>query len=210
MNERIRKLGEFGVATVYEARGRSGLIDVDLVQLLPGSSASGSARTVLCAQDDNRGVHELCAHIQPGDIAVLSMPEPRPVALIGDLLVTQLQRAGARGILCDASVRDVDELRAMGMPIWTRWIRARGAEKKARGSVGAPLEIGGAVITEGDAVLLDADGGAVVPADEIENAYQLAAARVEKEEGLRKRWLEGELSYDAYGFRVEDEGVRTT
>jgi 4-hydroxy-4-methyl-2-oxoglutarate aldolase len=202
----VAALADAGVATVYEARGRQGLVDVDLIQLVPGSRVAGPARTVLCAQDDNRGVHELCASIQPGEIAVLTMPEARPVALIGDLLVTQLQVAGAAGILCDASVRDVEELRAMGIPIWTRWIRAHGAGKDARGQVDAVVEIGGARIRTGDVVVLDADGAAVVPADEVDAAVQLVQAREQKEDGLRSRWRAGEQSYDAYGFRAEDEG----
>ncbi|ROR65756.1 dimethylmenaquinone methyltransferase [Agrococcus jenensis] len=201
----ISTLADAGVATVYEARGRKGLVDVDLIQLVAGSRAAGPARTVLCAQDDNRGVHELCARIQPGEIAVLTMPEARPVALIGDLLVTQLQVAGAAGILCDASVRDVEELRGMGIPVWTRWIRAHGAGKDARGQVDAAVEIGGATVRTGDIVVLDADGAAVVPADEIDIAVELVRAREQKEEGLRSRWRAGELSYDAYGFRAEDE-----
>lgn len=203
----ITALADAGVATVYEARGRKGLVDVDLIQLVPGSRVAGPARTVLCAQDDNRGVHELCASIQPGDIAVLTMPEARPVALIGDLLVTQLLVAGAAGILCDASVRDVDELREMGIPIWTRWIRAHGAGKDARGEVDAAVEIGGATIRTGDVVVLDADGAAVVPAHEVDAAVDLVRAREQKEDGLRSRWRAGEQSYDAYGFRAEDEGV---
>ncbi|RWR25211.1 dimethylmenaquinone methyltransferase [Agrococcus lahaulensis] len=202
----LSTLAAAGAATVYEARGRKGLVDVDLIQLVPGSRAAGPARTVMCAQDDNRGVHELCAHIQPGDIAVLAMPEPAPIALIGDLLVTQLQVAGAAAILCDASVRDVEELRAMGIPIWTRWIRAAGAGKSTRGQVGAAVTIGGATIRTGDIVVLDADGAAVVPAEELDESVELVQAREQKETGLRERWRAGEQSYDAYGFRAEDEG----
>ena len=49
----IMRLSELGVATVYEASGRQGLIDVPLIQLIPESRAAGPARTVLCGQDDN-------------------------------------------------------------------------------------------------------------------------------------------------------------
>jgi len=202
----VGELRRAGVATVYEARGRQGLVDADFIQLVPGSRAAGPARTVRCAQNDNRGVHELVARIQPGEIAVLTMPEAAPVALIGDLLVTQLRARGAAGILVDASVRDVEELRTMGIPIWTRWIRVRGAAKDTRGQVDADVEIGGAAIRTGDIVILDADGVAVVPADEAERAVELAAARERKEAASRARYLDGQISYDLYGFRAEDEG----
>jgi 4-hydroxy-4-methyl-2-oxoglutarate aldolase len=202
----VGELRRSGVATVYEARGRRGLVDADFIQLIPGSRAAGPARTVLCAQDDNRGVHELVAHIQPGEVAVLTMPEPAPVALIGDLLVTQLRQRGAAAILVNASVRDVDELRTMGVPIWTRWIRVRGAAKDTRGHVDADVEIGGATIRTGDIVILDTDGVAVVPAEEAGRAVELAAARENKEAASRTKYLDGHLSYDLYGFRAEDEG----
>lgn len=200
------KLAEIGAATIYEARGRKGLVDEDFIQLIPGSKVAGPAKTVICAQDDNRGVHEICSVIEPGDIAVLTMPEAAPVALIGELLVTQLQVAGAAGILCDASVRDVETLRDMGLPIWTKWIRARGATKDDRGQVGVPVSIGGTTIENGDVVIMDADGIATVPARAVDEAVELGIAREEKEAGLRERWRSGEQSYDAYGFRAEDEG----
>ena len=103
----INRLSELGVATVYEASGREGLIDTPLIQLLPNSRAAGPARTALCGQDDNLMVHAVIEHIQPGEVLVLSMPEPAPIALIGELLATQVKARGAAAILVDASVRDV-------------------------------------------------------------------------------------------------------
>ena len=78
----IIRLSELGVATVYEASGREGLIDLPLIQLIPGSHAAGPARTVMCGQGDNLMVHAVIEQIQPGEILVMSMPEPNPVALV--------------------------------------------------------------------------------------------------------------------------------
>jgi 4-hydroxy-4-methyl-2-oxoglutarate aldolase len=110
MKDDLRRLSELGVATVYEASGREGLIDIPLIQLLPGSRVAGPARTVLCGQDDNLMVHAVIEQIQPGEVLVLSMPKPSPVALIGELLATQVKVKKAAGILVDAAVRDTDEL----------------------------------------------------------------------------------------------------
>ena len=127
------ELAELGSATVYEAGGRRGYVDADLVQVVPGSRVAGPARTVRCGQDDNLMVHAAMAAVQPGEVLVLSMPEPRPVALVGDLLATQAKAQGAAAILVDASVRDVEELAELGLPIWARWVRVRGAIKDAVG-----------------------------------------------------------------------------
>ncbi|WP_084723171.1 4-carboxy-4-hydroxy-2-oxoadipate aldolase/oxaloacetate decarboxylase [Streptomonospora alba] len=201
----VQELAEAGVATVYEAAGRRGLIDLDLEPLLPGTRVGGPARIALCGQDDNRAVHEAMARLRPGEVLVLTMPEPRPVALFGDLLATQAKRRGAAGVLVDASVRDAADLREMGLPVWTRWRRVRGATKNVRGSVDAPVELGGTTVAPGDVVLLDDDGAAAVPADRIQATVEAVRERIAKEDGLRERWRSGELSYDAYGLRAEDE-----
>src|SRR6266700_2710369 len=90
MNESdIHELARHGVATVYEAAGRTGLIDIPLVQLIAGSRVAGWARTVRCGQGDNLMVHAVMEQVQPGEILILTMPEPEPVALIGELLATR-------------------------------------------------------------------------------------------------------------------------
>jgi hypothetical protein len=97
-------LARLGSATVYEASGREGLVDVELRQIVPGSRACGPARTVRCGQDDNLMVHAAMAGLEQGEVLVLTMPEPAPVALIGDLLATQAKVRGAAAVLVDAAV----------------------------------------------------------------------------------------------------------
>jgi 4-hydroxy-4-methyl-2-oxoglutarate aldolase len=200
-------LATAGVATVYEASGRRGLVDVELTQIVPGSRVAGPARTVRCGQDDNRTVHEAMTVLRPGEVLVLTMPEPTPVALVGELLATQAKVAGAVGVLVDAAVRDVTELRDLGLPIWARWRRVRGATKQSRGSLDVPVQVGGATINPGDVVLLDADGAVVVDRNSAGTVAAATAARIEKEAGLRARLEAGELSYDLHGMRTADESA---
>lgn len=198
-----QELARLGVATVYEAAGRAGLIDIPLQQIVPGSRVAGPARTVRCGQNDNLMVHAVLATVQPGEILVLTMPEPAPVALVGELLATQAQRQGAAGMLIDASVRDVEELRALGLPIWARFIRVRGATKAALGTINAPVELGGAQIQPSDVLVLDADGAAVVAAERAAAVLAAAQAREAKEAGLRAQFQAGKLSIDVYGMREQ-------
>jgi len=207
--ETIEALREYGVATVYEASGRRGVIDADLIQVVPGTRVAGPARIARCGQGDNRAVHEVMSVAQPGEILVLTMPVPMPVALVGELLLTQAKMRGVAGVLVDASIRDFDELRELGLPVWTRWVRVTGATKDLRGSIDVPVTVGAARIRPGDIVVLDADGGVVV---ERERADEVAAAsrqRFEKEIVSRGRYEAGELSYDVNGLRSQDlEAVR--
>lgn len=204
--ETAAAFAELGVATVYEAAGRSGLVNVPLTQLIPGSNVCGPARIAACGQDDNRAVHEVMAHVQPGDILVLTMPEPAPVALLGDLLATQAAAQHAAGVLVDAASRDTDDLRELGLPTWTRFVRTFGATKQHRGAIDVPVEIGGARIEPGDALVLDADGAVAVPSARVSDVHEAARTRVERETTMRKRLQAGELSYDIYGMRSHDTG----
>ena len=199
------ELARLGTATVYEAAGRKGLVDLDLHRIVPGSRAAGPARPILCGQADNLMVHAAMAHANPGDVLVLTMPVPRPVALVGDLLATQAKARGVAGLLIDGSVRDVEELVEIGLPILARWIRVRGAGKDVPGTIDEPVIVGGARIAAGDTVVLDADGAAVVAQERVGEVLDAARAREEKERVKRAKLQAGELSYDLDNLRARVE-----
>jgi 4-hydroxy-4-methyl-2-oxoglutarate aldolase len=200
------ELRELGSATVYEAAGREGIVDLELTQVIPGSRAAGPARTVRCGQGDNLMVHAAMERVEAGDVLVVTMPEPAPFAVVGDLLATQAKGRGAAAVLVDASVRDLEDLRELGLPIWARWVRVRGAAKDAVGELDVPVEVGGAAIHPGDAVVLDVDGVAVVPAARLDEVLVAARERVERERVKRAKLQAGELSYDLDGLRAVVEG----
>jgi 4-hydroxy-4-methyl-2-oxoglutarate aldolase len=204
----LAELARLGTATVYEASGRRGLVDAPLIQVVPGSRAAGPARTVRCGQDDNLMVHAAMASLQPGEILVLTMPSPAPVALVGDLLATQAKVHGAVAILVDAAVRDVEELVELGLPVWTRYVRVRGADKATVGALDVTVEVGGATIRPGDVILLDADGAAVVERERVDEVLEASLAREEAERVKRAKLNDGALSYELDGLRavVEDAG----
>ena len=90
-------------------------------------------------------VHAAMAALQPGEVLVLTMPEPAPVAL----LRRPARDAGAgprRGGACSSTraVRDVEELAELGLPIWARWVRVSGATRTSRGALDVPVTVGGA------------------------------------------------------------------
>jgi len=200
--EQIARLAELGVATVYEASGKEGLIDIPLIQILPGSRVAGPARTVLCGQDDNLMVHAIMEQIQPGEVLVLTMPKPSPVALIGELLATQAKVRGAAAILVDASVRDVEELVELGLPIWTHYVRVKGAAKTKVGQLNIPVTVGGATIKLGNIVVLDTDGAVCVKQERLAEVLAKSEARLERETQMRARLEAGEISYDIHGLRA--------
>ena len=201
MTDRFTELARLGSATVHEAAGRAQVVDVPLIQVVPGSRAAGPARTVRCGQDDNLMVHAAVAEAEPGEVLVLTMPEPRPVALVGELLATQAKVAGVAALLVDAAVRDLEDLREVGLPIWARYVRVSGAEKRVPGAIGEPVEVAGAHIRQGDVVVLDADGAVVVEQERVDDVLTAGLARAEREREKRAKLEAGELSYDLDDLR---------
>ena len=199
-------LARLGVATVHEAAGRVGIIDLELTQVVSGSRVAGPARIARCVPGDNTMVHAAVAQAAPGDVLVLTSAEPAPIALVGELLATQAQVRGVAGMLVDGAVRDLDELAELGLPIWARYVRAQGATKGEVGELDVSVVIGGSEINPGDLVVLDCDGGVAVPRAKVAHVLVLAEERAERERLLRERYAAGELSYDVNGLREVVEG----
>ena len=195
------ELSRLGTGTRPEAAGRGQGVDVAQIHVKPGSRAAGPARTVRCAQNDNLMVHAAIAEARPGEVLVLTMPEPRPIALVGDLLATQAKVGGVAALLVDAAVRDLEELREVELPIWARYVRVQGAEKRVPGVIGEPVEVAGAHIRQGDVVVLDADGAVVVEQECIDEVLRAGLEREERERVKRVKLEAGELSYDLDGLR---------
>ena len=113
---------------------------------------------------------------------MLTMPEPAPVALVGELLATQARARGAAALLVDAAGARRRGARELGLPIWARWVRIRGAVKQtpsARSTCRS--RSAGRRSAPGDAVVLDADGAAVVAHERVAEVLEGALAREEKE-----------------------------
>jgi 4-hydroxy-4-methyl-2-oxoglutarate aldolase len=155
---------------------------------------------------DNTMVHAIVAHASPGEVLVLTSNEPVPVALVGELLVTQALARGVAGILVDGALRDLDELVEVGLPIWARFVRAQGATKGQVGKLDVPVVIGGAEIKPGDFVVMDCDGAMALPSERVDEVLPLAIERAERERAMRQRYAAGELSYDLNGLREIVEG----
>lgn len=194
-------LGEAGVATVHEAQDRTGFVGTEIRPIQDGISVAGNAVTVSCHPGDNIMIHAAVEVCRPGDVLVVTNTGPSSHGMFGDLLATSLMTRGVRGLVIDAGVRDIADLRAMGFPVWSRYVSPQGTVKETPGSVNVPVMVGEVEVAPGDIVCADDDGVVVVPHERADSVLANAEARIAREAVKRERLEAGELTMEMDGLR---------
>ena len=206
----IDALGGFGVATVHEAQGRTGLLGAHVRPVWRGARVSGSAVTVRVPAGDNWMIHVAVEQCRPGDVLVVVPDPPSDHGYFGELLATAVRTRGVRGLVIEGGCRDVAELERLRFPVWSRCVSALGTVKERLGTVNLPIEIAGQRVRPGDVVVADDDGVVIVAREKAATVLEASRAREEKEAASRARYEAGELSLDVSGMRatLDQAGLR--
>lgn len=205
----IAKLENYGVATVHESQGKTGLLTSNIRPIKERLTTAGPAVTVLTHPGDNLMIHAAIAVAQPGDVLVVSVSSEVDDGMFGELMATSALARGIRGLVIDAGVRDVAALRDMNFPVWSKAICAKGTVKLRGGSVNVPVVCAGGYVRPGDVIIADADGVVCVRREEVARVVDTAGQREEREAKVRERLATGDLAMDFYGLWavLDEQGV---
>ena len=197
----VARYKKLSVATVHEAQGRVGLLSPEIRPIKEGLKLVGRAVTVFATPGDNVMIHVAMEQCEPGDVMVVAVNSRSECGYFGDLLATLMQARGIAGLVIDSGIRDLADLRQMGIPVFSRCISAQGTVKETLGDVNVPVVCGGQVINPSDLIVGDDDGVVVVRRHELDSVAQKSEAREDKEAAIRAKYRDGTLGLDMNNMR---------
>lgn len=112
----------------------------------------------------------------------------------GELMTVAAMRRGIQGLLIDGHVRDRDAIVGLGFPVFCRGLSVRGTGKDpaSPGGLLGPIAIGGVPVAEGDLVVGDSDGAAVVARQDAPGVLERARERAAREREILAKLRDGE------------------
>ena len=210
----VARAAQFPASILADVNGRRGALDGRIAAVCPGARMAGPAFTIDVARaGDNLMIHTALAMAQPGDVLVIDGKADRTCALMGSIMISACRKLGFAGAVLDAAVRDTEELRALGFPVYAVGANPNGPTKFVPGRINWPVSCGGVAVQPGDLVVGDADGVVVVEREKAASLLDAAASKVADEKArladiaagknLRPKWLEASLR--AAGLLKEGE-----
>jgi 4-hydroxy-4-methyl-2-oxoglutarate aldolase len=128
---------------------------------------------------------EIIDDAKPGDVGVIVMEGTLDIAAMGNLMATAAVERGMAGMVLDGAIRDLWDVRRMGLTVYAR-------SKSPRTAVGhyatvaknVAVECAGVTVRPGDILVADEDGVVVVPHERAAEILKQAQAIDDRERGM--------------------------
>lgn len=211
----VKKAGGYAASILADVAGRRGTLDGRITAVSPSLRMAGPALTVEVRAGDNLMIHAAMSMAKPGDVLVVDGKGDRTCALMGSIMMNACKKLGLAGVILDAALRDIEEIRELDFPVYSVGTNPNGPTKFVPGRINWPISCGGIAVRPGDLIVGDADGVVVVEREKAESLLEPAAKKVADErariadivagKNLRPKWLEGSLR--AAGVLKEGESL---
>ena len=211
----VSRAATFAASILADVAGRRGTVDGRVAPVSPAMRLAGPAFTIEVRAGDNLMIHAAMTMAKPGDVLVIDGKGDRSCALMGSIMMNACRKLGLAGVVIDAAIRDSEELRELGFPVFAVGANPNGPTKLVPGRINWPISCGGVAVSPGDLVVGDADGVVVVEREKAPGLLDAAARKVAEERAriaeitagrnLKPKWLEASLR--AAGVLKEGESL---
>lgn len=175
-----------------------GLLGIQAV--IPGQRIYGEAYTVHyvpCGMDKGT-VGDFIDDVQPGQVVVIDNGGRTYCTVWGDIMTFTAKTKGIAGTVIDGVCRDVDGIRKLGYPIYTKGkYMVTGKERVQVDAVNIPVAISGVQVRPGDLIIGDESGVVCVPAEKAEEVLKIAKHIEETEQKIIAEVKNGSTLKDA-------------
>ena len=175
---------------ISDAMHRARAID-NVHPLVRGKKVVGKAVTVYTLDGDWAKPVEAIDVAGEGDVIVIKCSGDT-AAVWGELATRSCINKKIAGVIIDGAVRDVDDIRKLGYPVFARKEVPNAGEPKGFGEINAKIVCGGIEVNPGDWIVADDNGVMVIPK---QRAYEIA-----------RRALEVKKAEDRIRGEIEDKG----
>lgn len=189
--ERARRLASSLISDVFGRwAGAPGLLP--LAGLAPGEVVAGPALTVRTRPGDNLVVHKALDIARPGEILVVAAGGQTDRAILGGLMGHYARTRGVAALVVDGAVRDRSDLDELSPPVFARALSHLGPYKDGPGALRGTVSLAGVTVADGDLVVGDEDGIAIVPRERAEEIVAAAEAKLAAEQAEHEDIAAGE------------------
>ncbi len=189
--DEIRKALELvSTPNISDAMHRKGAMHGIIPRINPGRKMIGRAITVRTMDGDWAKPVEAIERAEKGDVIVIDAGGGYN-AIWGELASWSCKVKGIAGVVIDGSARDIDAIKEMDFPLFSRNISSNAGEPKGYGEMGTEIVCGGQTVREGDWVIGDESGVVVVPRERAVEIANRALDVREHEDRIRAEIKEG-------------------
>jgi regulator of RNase E activity RraA len=137
---------------------------------------------------------EMIDEANPGEVGVIVFEDGKDIAALGGLMATAAKARGMAGMVLDGAIRDIDEVRRLGLPVFARSASpANAVSRYASVAKNIPVECAGITVNPGDIIVAGEDGVIVVPKDSADEVLKEAQA-IDKRESEMVPFIQQEKS----------------
>jgi regulator of RNase E activity RraA len=156
------------------------------------ATLAGPAVTVRAPGRDSTVCHKVMDLVQPGDIIVIDRGHDTDYACWGEMMTIAARLRGVAVVIVDGPVTDIADLRTDPMPVFATGVSPLTTLLLGEGgSINAPVECGGLMVSPGDLVVADEDGVLVFTQEEARQILSEVEEEHAEDYAYRARLLEG-------------------